>query len=99
MFDITVAQIIRDILIIAGSFGVMAVIAVLFLAFKHRRDKEKPFWSYVRQEFKTPFIAYGVLTLGLFFAVYGCRLVVVRMILALCYAFVIARIFLKSDPR
>lgn len=99
MFDITVAQLLRDVLIIAGAFATMSVLAVLVLMIRRWRQKQGGGWSYIQQEFKNPYVFYTVLTLGLFFSVYGTRLVVVRMVLALCYAFVIARIFLKSDPR
>lgn len=99
MFDITVAQLLRDAFIIAGAFATMGLLAVLVLVIRRWRQKQGEVWSYVRQEFKNPYVFYTVLTLGLFFSVYGTRLVVVRMVLALCYAFVIARLFLKSDPR
>lgn len=99
MFDITLAQLLRDILIIVGAFATMSILAVLVLAIRHWRQKQHGLWAYIRQQFKNPYVFYTVVTLGLFFSVYATRLVVVRMLLALCYAFVIARIFLKSDPR
>lgn len=58
-----------------------------------------PGLGYFVKEFQRPIVGYGVVTLALFFSVYGSRLVVVKMVLALCYAFVIARVFLRSDPR
>lgn len=99
MFDISFMQLIRDMGIIMAAFATISLLTVIVLAIRHRRQKQTALWPYIRQQFKNPYVFYTVLTLGLFFSVYGTRLVVVRMVLALCYAFVIARIFLKSDPR
>lgn len=99
MFDFTLFQFLRDILIVAACFGVLTALALMVLAVRYRSHKEERLADYLKKEFKRPIVFYGVLALALFFAVYASRLVLVRMLLALCYAFVIARVFLRSDPR
>lgn len=81
------------------SVIILLITALTFLISNEARIYGRGLGAYIKAELRRPFFGYGVLVVGLFFATYGCRLVVVKMTLALCYALVIARLFLRSDPR
>lgn len=101
MFDFPIEALARDLVITSLSLIIIHGLALLlaWVSFKLKKIEKISFKEYFMPIYKRPLVTYGLLAFALFFAVYLSKLVVIRMLLAICYAFILARAFLSSDPR
>lgn len=102
MFTFTLAALTKDIVVSLGCFAVLLGIFLgVLLAMYWRNDKGTPgaasYKEYAKAAFARPGWRYGYLALALVFAIFGSRLVVVKLLLALCYGGIMLRLFKPKD--
>ena len=99
MFDFTADALFRDAAVFAACFAITTGLYTLVLLYLRRRDgaEATPFVWYARDYFRDNKRLYGFLGLVLFLSVFACRLVLPKLVLAVCYSLAILRLFTPKD--
>lgn len=97
MFTISLHALLKDIYAIGGCLALTAIICLIYLFLAKRaiqkQEKEISFSHIWIQKKNTVFIQYGLGTIFSFLCAYGCRLVLLKILFALIYAFFIIKLF------
>ena len=100
MFAFTTVALLKDVLRLGLCLALTTAVYALALLSLRRREgaSATPYLRYARDFFAKNNRLYGFAGLTLFFAVFACRLVLIRLILALCYSFAVLRLFMPKKP-